>query len=123
MRCRVKGAFGSVFGVACTAFGDIHARRLGKTDGRERGMVLGEHYFFRTGSDAAVLIILEERSATETRVEIISWAGGEGMFSISQGAHSDYVQDVRDGLANSGFEITVEEEIDYFDKTKSPNLV
>jgi hypothetical protein len=94
----------------------------GKTDGREKGMVLGEHYFFRTGSDATVLIILEEKSATETRIEIISWAGGGGMFSISKGAHLDYVHDVRDSLVNSGFKVTVEEEISYFDSTKSPDL-
>jgi hypothetical protein len=54
-------------------------------------LILGEQYFFRTGGDAAVLILLEERLEGETRVEIISWAGGEGLFSISKGAHAAYV--------------------------------
>lgn len=123
MRCSIKGSFENVFGAACMAFGNIYAKRLGKTDGLAKAVILGEHYFFRTGSDAAVLIILEERSTVETVVEIVSWAGGEGMFSISKGTHFDYVHDVRDGLTNSGFEIMVEEEIEYFDRTKSPNIL
>jgi hypothetical protein len=61
-------------------------------------------------------------SARETRVEIISWTGREGMFSISKGAHSSYVQDVINALADSGFGVAVEEEISCFDRSKMPSV-
>lgn len=57
MRCAVKDIFSKVFDAMSLAFGDIHVRHLGKINGLEKGIVLGEHYFFRTGSDAAVIII------------------------------------------------------------------
>ena len=120
-RCSVKGSFDSVLDAMSVTFGGIYVRRLGKLDGLAKAIVLGEHYFFRTGGDAAVLIVIEERSQTETRVEIISWAGGEGMFSISKGAHDSYVHDVINALADSGFGVMVEEEISYFDRSKTPS--
>jgi hypothetical protein len=121
-RCSVKGSFDSVLDAVSVTFGSIYVRRLGRLDGLAKAIVLGEHYFFRTGGDAAVLIVVEERSQTDTRVEIISWAGGEGMFSISKCAHSSYVQDVINALADSGFELAVEEEISYFDRSKTPTV-
>ena len=102
-------------------FGDIHSRRFVEGDYKKKGLVLGEEYFFLAGSDAAILIIVEERSPTETKVEAISYAGGKGLTSVSYGAHSDYAHEVKMSLTNSGFETPVEEEISYFDCTKSPS--
>ena len=118
----MKGSFESILNAMSVTFGSIYVRRLGKLDGLAKAIVLGEHYFFRTSSDAAVLIVVEERSQAETRVEIIPWAGGEGMFSISKGAHSSYVQDVINALADLGFDLAVEEEISYFDRSKTPSV-
>lgn len=57
----------------------------------------------------AVLVILEEHLPTETRLQIISCAGG--------GAHSAYVHKVRDVLSESGFKIENEKEIPYFNES------
>jgi hypothetical protein len=122
MRCAVKGSFEMIFGALDERFGNIYSRKFSKTGEPTGGIVLGEQYFFRVGSDAAILITLEKLSASDTRIEVISWAGGKGFFSISYGAHSDFVHDVCDFLSESGFEIMVEEEISYFDRTKSINI-
>jgi len=122
MRCAVKGSFETVFEALGERFGNIYCRKFSKAGETTSGIVLGEQYFFRVESDAAILVTLEKLSASETRVEVISWAGGKGLFSISYGAHSDFVHDVCDFLAESGFEIMIEEEISYFDGTKSPSV-
>jgi len=59
MRCAVKGSFEAVFSALSKAFGTIYSKRMGKTGGTATGLVLGEQYFFRVGSDAAIIIVLE----------------------------------------------------------------
>jgi len=123
MGCVVKASFGSVFDVLSQAFGNIYAKKYGKPSESLVGIILGEKYFFRVESDAAILMILKELPSDETKVEIISCAGGHGLLSISYSAHSDYVHDVKNFLTNSGFKIEHEEEISYFDREKCLRLL
>ena len=100
-------------------FGDIYARKLGKPGESLRGVILGEHYFFRVENDAAMLVTLEEVSDNETRAEIIACAAGHGLFWVSYGAHDSCVHSMEDFLVNSGFSVEVEKEIGYFDRNSS----
>ena len=116
MRCIVKSSFENLFEALSKAFGNIYSKKIRKADGLSMGVILGEEYFFRVNSDVAVTIILEETPFNETKVEIISYAGGTGYLGISYSAHSAYVHDVKDFLTHAGFEILVEKEISYFGK-------
>jgi hypothetical protein len=116
LRCNVKSPFENVFQALSAEFGDIYARKSGKSGESLKGVILGEHYFFRVENDAALLITLEQASDNETKVEIIACAAGKGLMGISYGAHDSYVHRVEDFLANSGFSIEVEKEISYFDR-------
>ena len=119
LRCTVKSPFESVFQALKAEFGDIYAREFGKPGESLRGVILGEHYFFRVENDAALLVTLEEASSAETRIEIIACAAGHGLMGISYGAHDSYVHTVEDFLVNSGFTLEVEQEISYFGKESS----
>lgn len=114
MRCIVKGSFENVFAILSKAFGNVHIERFSNSHEPFIGVILGEEYFFRVNSDVAVLIIVESCSADETRIEIISCAGGTGLLEISYSAHSAYVNEVKNFLVSSGLEIKVEEEIPYY---------
>jgi predicted component of type VI protein secretion system len=116
LRCNVKSRFENVFQALSGEFGDIYAREFGKPGESLKGVILGEHYFFRVKNDAALLVTLEQASDNETRVEIIACAAGEGLMGISYGAHDSYVHSVEDFLAKSGFSVQVEKEISYFDR-------
>jgi hypothetical protein len=116
MRCNVKSPFENVFQALSAEFGDIYARKFGKSGELLKGVILGEHYFFRVENDAALLVTLDQASDNETKVEIIACAAGKGLMGISYGAHDSYVHSVEDFLANSGFSIEVEKEISYFDR-------
>jgi predicted component of type VI protein secretion system len=76
----VKSPFESVFQALKAEFGDIYAREFGKPGESLRGVILGEHYFFRVENDAALLVTLEEASSAETRIEIIACAAGHGLM-------------------------------------------
>lgn len=114
IRCIVKSNFDDVFESLSKVFGNIYSKIFKRESGLLTGMILGEEYFFRVGSDVAVLIILEECSGNETQIEIISCAGGTGLLGISYGAHSAYVHDVVNYLKDLEFEVIVEKEISYF---------
>lgn len=116
LRCNVKSPFENVFQALSAEFGDIYARKFGKSGESLKGVILGEHYFLRVENDAALLVTLEQASDNETKVEIIACAAGKGFMGISYGAHDSYVHSVEDFLANSGFSIEVEKEISYFDR-------
>jgi len=122
LTCIAAGQFERIFEDVGAAFGNTYARRHGKAGESNIGIILGEHFFFRTKSDAAVLIVLKELSPNDTRIEIISWAGGHGLLSVSYGAHADYVHDVRKFFVDSGYSIRDVEEIDYFDREKCEQL-
>lgn len=116
MRCMIKDSFDKVFEALSSQFGDIYARKLGKPGESLRGVILGEHYFFRVENDAALLVTLEEFSDGETRIELIACAAGKGLMDIDYGAHDSYVHTVEDFLVKSGFPVEVEKEISYFDR-------
>ncbi|MEM3731094.1 MAG: hypothetical protein QW667_06720 [Candidatus Bathyarchaeia archaeon] len=114
LKCVVKGSFERVFEVLSKAFGNVYAKKFGEGREPQKGIVLGEEYFFRVNSDVAILIILEGCSAEETEIEIISCAGGTGLSGVSYSAHSAYAHKVRDFLTDSGFKVDVKKEIPYF---------
>jgi predicted component of type VI protein secretion system len=116
LRCNIKSPFESVFQALSGEFGDIYAREFGKSGESLKGVILGEHYFFRVKNDAALLVTMEQASDNETRVEIIACAAGEGLMGISYGAHDSYVHSVEDFLVKSGFSVEIEKEISYFDR-------
>lgn len=110
----VKNPFEQVFNALAKAFGNIHSKKFGTVKQPCIGIILGEQWFFRVNSDVAVQIILEELSPCETKIEVISCAGGAGWLSISYSAHSAYVHNVRNFLKDSAFKIETEKEIPYF---------
>jgi len=112
--CVIKEPFSLVFEALSRAFGTTYSKEFRKAEQSHIGIVLGEHYFFRANSDAAILILLSESSPDKTEIEVISCAGGTGITSVSYSAHSAYVQDVRKFLKNSGFQTESEKEIPYF---------
>jgi hypothetical protein len=114
MKCVVKDGFEKVFEALSREFGTVYARKFGETGESPSGIVLGEHYFFRAENDAAVLITSESLSSGDTRVEIISCAGGKGLLDVSWGAHSAYVSQVKNFLTDSGFDLVIEEGIPYY---------
>jgi hypothetical protein len=87
------------------------------------GVILGEQFFFRVESDAAILIVLKEFSKDETKVEIISCAAGKGLLSISYGAHSAFAHEAKDLLVRAVFTLERESEISYFDREKCLQLL
>jgi len=116
----VKSSFETVFEAVGKAFGNVYINKFGETGKSRIGLVLGEEFFLRVSSDVAVLIILNELSPDETNIEVISCAGGKGVFSISYAAHKAYVHDVRNFLTNSGFKIDSEKEIPHFERYTTP---
>lgn len=115
----MKDGFDRVFEALSNQFGGLYARKFYSSGELPRGVILDEHYFFRVSNDAALLITLEEVSAGETRVELIACAAGAGLMDLSYGAHDSYVQMAKDYLTQSGFQLEVEKEINYFDRSSS----
>ena len=109
VECTVKSSFTDVFRVLSDSFGNVYARKFGKKEVRI-GVVLGEENFLRFISDAAILITAEEHSLQETRLQIISCAGGpgSGLYDDSNRAHSAYIQKVKSTLLERGFRIEKE---------------
>ena len=116
LRCTVKSSFESVFQALSGEFGDIYAREFRESGESLKGVILGEHYFFRVENDAALLVTMEQTSDNEIRVEIIACAAGQGLMGVSYGAHDSYVHSVEDFPVRSGFSVQVEKEISYFDR-------
>jgi len=112
--CVVKGSFETVFEALSKAFGNVYSKKFGRVKQSLVGIILGEQFFFRVSSDVAVLIILKELSSDETKIEVVSCAGGKGLLSISYAAHSAYVHDVKNFLAKSGFKMESVKEVPYF---------
>jgi hypothetical protein len=109
MECTVKSPFTDVFRVLSDSFGNVYARKFGKKEVRI-GVVLGEENFLRFTSNVAILITVEERSLKETRLQVISCAGGpdSGWYDDSDRAHSAYIQKVKDALLERKFRIEKE---------------
>lgn len=110
LRCIVKDSFEHVY-EKLKPFGNVHSRVIEDKGRSQVGILLGEEYFLRVGSDSAITIILTEQAPTETEVEVIGYAGGGGWMSISWGSHSAYVHKVKEQLIESRF--IIESEIEY----------
>ncbi|MCW4007048.1 MAG: hypothetical protein NWF04_10750 [Candidatus Bathyarchaeota archaeon] len=78
---------------------------------------MGETYFIRSNSNAAVLIILKEINPNETHIEIISCAGAAGTWEISWGAHKSYTHRIKNSLQNSGLKTQTIKEISDYEQT------
>jgi peroxiredoxin family protein len=74
-------------------------------------VILGETYFFRSNSNAAILMILKETGASVTDLEIIACAGSAGLLGLSWGAHKDYVHKITDSLQRASMNVEVVKEI------------
>jgi len=114
MECTVESSFKDVFRALSDYFGNVYSRKFGKKDELHKGVILGEEYFFRTTSSAAILIVLEEHSPNKTKIQAISTAGGTGLLGLSSGVHSAYVHKVKSVLLECDFKIRNEKELSNF---------
>ncbi|MCW4010716.1 MAG: hypothetical protein NWF05_08870 [Candidatus Bathyarchaeota archaeon] len=114
MLCKVSGSFEQLAQYLSRYFGNIHSEQWGESEGRT-AVILGESYFVRANSNAAVLMVLKEAGASETDLEIISCAGASGVLEISWGAHGAYVHRIRDSLQRAGFTLEVIKETPNYD--------
>ncbi len=119
-RVLVHAPFADLYRGFARRHGNCFRRCLRLEDGRLLGIILGEKFFFRTSSTASIMVILEERDRARTVAEIISHAGGKGIFDISYAAHTDYVHEVLSDIREMGFRYELLEEIDYFEPGKAP---
>lgn len=113
MRCKVTGSFEQLMTALVGDFGNVHNEQWNTADGR-RAVILGESYFFRVNSDAAILLILKEFGPSQTELEIISCAGAAGLIRASCGTEKTYVHEIHDRIQDSGFQIEVLKEINYY---------
>jgi len=64
--------------------GNVQNEYWSTSEGRT-AVILGESYFFRTNGNAAILMILKEVGASETNLELVSYAGASGLVEVSCG--------------------------------------
>ncbi len=118
----VNAEFNKVFKDLIYEFGNTYYNVFDSSD-KKIGIILGEKWFLRTNSSTGIAIIIEELSEVTTRIEIVSYAGGEGFLNISWGAHKSYVRDVIYFLKRRGYSVSILKEIDYLDKTRIPKEI
>jgi hypothetical protein len=116
MLCRVAGSFEQLVQYLSKYFGNIHNEQWSTSNGRT-AVILGESYFVRANSNAAILMILKEVGVSETNLEIISYAGASGVLDLSFGAHGSYVHRIRDSLQGAGLNVEVMKEIHDYDSS------
>lgn len=121
MLCKVSGSFEHIAQYLSKYFGNIHHEQLNTPQGRAV-IILGESYFIRANSNAAILMVLKEVSASETSLELISCAGASGVLEISWGAHNSYVHRIKDSLQRAGMKADVINEIPNYESTASTSL-
>lgn len=100
--CSIDSGFEEIFEVLKKQFGNVYSKDLGRFNKLQNGVILGQKLFFRTNSDAAISIFLEERSPEETQIEMIAFAGGP-FFTL--GVLSSYNYDVLAFLKALGYKI------------------
>jgi hypothetical protein len=110
MSCKVSCSFEQVTQYLTKYFGTTHNEQW-KTPEGKIAVILGESYYIRANSNAAILIIVKETSELETNLELISCAGASGVLEISWGAHGAYVKRIKNSLENAGFSVEVTKEI------------
>jgi len=120
IRLEIESSFDKVFKNLAYKFCKIYYN-IFKLNDKRIGIMLDEKWFLRTGSVAGLAIIIEELSDLKVRIEIISFAGGEGLLNISWGSHKSYCHDVLNHIKKAGFKILKIDEIDYLDTNRLPN--
>jgi len=123
IRLIVNSDFRRVFKALFNRFGNVYGDAHIKENGNHLGIIVGEEFFFRVGSYVALIILLEEIGESQVKVDIISYAGGEGLLGISWGAHNKYSGNVVHFLKRRGFTFIKQAEIDYLDSSKLPSDV
>jgi phytoene dehydrogenase-like protein len=108
--CRVFGSFDEIAQYLGKYFGNVHRKQWNTTDGKA-AVFLGESYFIRSNSNAAILMILKETSPSEAELEVISCAGASGVMELSWGAHGAYVKRIIESLQRAGLKVEVQKEI------------
>jgi len=114
MECTVGSPFKDVFRALSDYFGNVYSRKFGKKGELHKGVILGEEYFLRTTSSAAILIVLEEHSLNKTKIQAIATAGGTGLLGLSSGVHSAYIHKVKAVLSECGFKLENQKELSNF---------
>jgi len=112
--------FNKIFRILVGEFGQIYYNLFNQNEVRKVGVILGEKYFLRTGSFAAIAILLEEIGENKCQLDIISYAGGEGLLDLSYGSHPSYVQDVLRFLRRNNITYEKVMEINYMSSRKIP---
>ncbi|MHA1721730.1 MAG: hypothetical protein ACTSXW_01500 [Candidatus Baldrarchaeia archaeon] len=120
IRLVVNSSFSTLYRVLSRVFGQCYRRCLMLKGGYFYGIIVGEKYFWRSNSSAAVTITLEEEEDNRVIVEVFSYAGGHGVFDISYGVHKTYVHEVLEVLRRGGFSYKILDEIDYFTPKQTP---
>lgn len=110
MLCKVSSSFEQITQHMTKYFGSIHNEKWNSSEGKI-AVILGESYYIRANSNAAIFIIIKETSPSETNLELISFAGSSGVLELSWGTHGAYVNRIKNSLEKSGFTIEVTKEI------------
>lgn len=66
------------------------------------GLFVFEQYFFRNGSCASATVMVVD-DGVEQIVDVVSSAGGVGLFNFSWGAEASYAKQMKTVLENEGF--------------------
>jgi len=112
--------FNTIFKILVSRFGQVYYNLFTQDNSRKVGVILGEKFFLRTASYAAITILLEEIDDKKCQLDIISHAGGEGFLDISYGSHPSYVYEVLKFIENNNILYEKIMEIDYMSGGKVP---
>ncbi|MCW4017870.1 MAG: hypothetical protein NWF00_04210 [Candidatus Bathyarchaeota archaeon] len=119
--CTVSGSFEQIAQYLGKYFGNVHNEQWSTPEGR-RAVFLGESYFIRANSNAAIMMVLKEVDASESSLELISCAGASGVMELSWGAHGAYVHRIRDSLKRAGFNVEVLKETPNYESSADISL-
>lgn len=61
-----------------------------------------EKYYFRNNSAAGLSLLITESNLVQT-IDVVGFGGGEGLFNLSWGANSDFLESVVGLLKEHGF--------------------
>ena len=64
-----------------------------------------EKYYFRNNSTAGLSLLITDSNSAQT-IDVVGFGGGEGLFNLSWGANSDFLESVVSILKEKGFNIS-----------------
>lgn len=114
----VKENFNKIFKLLALEYGKIYFDLLECKEGNKVGFILGEKFYFRVESDVGLFIMIKEMGFGKCLVDIISYAGGSGIYGISYHAHPNYVNNVINFLERNNIEFERIREINYLSAVK-----